>query len=227
MDPAMNKSTQLGGTGLFAKMVAKFLVKWIKKTLGLDTGRVVPALSAAPSTVDGRPERDRTRETFGEHRGSTGARANEGPAPAQALQGGGYGAHRGAAVERASTLAYDPRDVERRMANLWTHDERSRRRAALRSVEPGVLREAGLSPRQIDQAGRGRVPSGYQLCESTGPSQQPRYELAPVSQQSQHNCNCANGQIVNLQFGDVSVISLPIGGEQVTVVFGGAAVLGV
>lgn len=250
MDPAMNKSTQLGGTGLFAKMVAKFLVKWIKKTLGLDKGRSVPALSATPSTVEGRPDRDRSRENFGEHRGSEGARANESPQAAQALQGGSfgahtggqgpraseapaaapalqggtYGAHRGTTIQRPTSLPYDQRDIDRRLAAMWTNDSRQRRSAALMSAEPAVLREAGLNNRQIEQAGRGRIPSGYQLSES-GPSNHPRYELSRVTPQAQHNCNCANAQIVHVQFGNVSIISLPIGGEQVTVVLGGAAVL--
>lgn len=90
-------STAAGSSlsGIFAKHVARFLVSWAKQTLGPDQTSPDPALRRTPSAVEGRPERDRSRETFGAHAGSQGARASEAPAPAQALQGSDYGAHRG------------------------------------------------------------------------------------------------------------------------------------
>ncbi|AQP47828.1 hypothetical protein BW730_10310 [Tessaracoccus aquimaris] len=267
------------GSGIFAKLVAKFLVKWIKKTRS-DKGSSAPALSAAPPQVEGRPERDRSRETIGAHTGSSGPRASEAPAPAAALQGGTYGTHAGSTGPRASeapapatalqggtygthtgstgpraseapaqatalqggtygshrgvstriatiaTATYDPVDVERRLAAMWNTGEKQARGDALRSADPGTLREAGMNQQQVAQAGNGRVPAGYQMERVPGTDAAPsHYQLAPTSAQSQCNCNHVNQSITEVRFGNVSVISLPIGGQQVTIVLGGGATL--
>ena len=241
-----------GSSGIFAKLVAKFLVKWIKKTR--DKGSNTPALSAAPPQIEGRPERDRSRETIGAHTGSSGPRASEAPAPAAALQGGTYGTHAGSSGPRASeapapatalqggtyeshrgvptrtatiaTATYDPVDVERRLAAMWNTGERQARGDALRAADPGTLREAGMNQQQVAQAGNGRVPTGYQMERVPGTDASPsHYQLAPTSPQSQCNCNHVNQSITEVRFGNVSVISLPIGGQQVTIVLGGGATL--
>lgn len=64
-------STAAGSSlsGIFATYVARFLVSWAKQTLGPDQTPSGPALSPTPTAVEGRPERDRSRETYGAHRG--------------------------------------------------------------------------------------------------------------------------------------------------------------
>ena len=274
---SVSTSGSMGSTGLFAKMVAKFLVKWVKKTLNKKRGSAQPALSATPSTVTGRPERDRSRENYGQHTGSQGPRdrvtnqtttlqgddygqhtgssgpraasaqpqtaplmggnyghhtGSSGPRPSGfqtppgAFQGGNYGEHTGVSprprleVAPRNNVVFDPRSLDRQLASLWNGGEQ--RRNTLRQADPEGLRQAGLNDRQVAQAGNGRVPQGYRCCLSADAQS---YELTPVNQQSQINSNAINHQIISLQFGDVSLISLPIGGQQVTIVLGGGAVL--
>lgn len=244
----MSTSSLQGSSGIFAKMVAKFLVKWIKKTRKSSSA---PALTAAPSDVTGRPERDRAHEGYGTHAGSTGPRAQALPEQATALQGGTYGSHAGSTGPRAqaapesvsalqggnygahqgvtrtatvSTASYDPADVERKLAAMWNTGEKTARRDALRSADADTLRQAGMNQTQVAQAGQGRVPAGYQMQQVPATDTTPsHYQLAPTTAQSQCNCNAANDAIV--QVGNVSVISLPIGGQQVVVVLGGGATL--
>ncbi len=251
----MSTSSQMGTTGIFAKMVAKFLVKWIKKTMNKGSGsQPTPALSAVPSEVAGRPDRDRAHENLGAHTGYTGPRASEMPQQATALQGGTYGTHAGSSGPRASEMpqqatalqggtygkhrgvttqaftcekaTYDPAEVERRLAAMWNTGEREARSAALRAADAEALRAGGMNDNQLAQAGNGRVPSGYQMEKVPASEAAPsHYQLAPLNQQSQCNCNAVNDTIFSMQFGNVSLISLPIGGQQVTIVLGGAAVL--
>lgn len=223
----VSTSSQMGTSGIFAKLVAKFLIKWVKKTTSRSQGAQAPALSATPTEVAGRPERDRGRETFGSHTGSTGPREAERPRQEAALQGGGYGEHRGVTTEACTctTATYNP-DFDSQMAAMWAPQEREARSDALRAADAQTLREGGLNDRQVAQAGAGRVPSGYQLerVPATEPGGQ-HYQLSPLNQQSQCNCNAVNDQVFSQRFGDVTVISLPVGGQQVTIILGGAAVL--
>ena len=227
----MSTSSQTSGTGIFAKLVAKFLVKWVKKSVSRRGSAQQPALSSTPSTVTGRPDRDRSRETFGDHTGSSGPREQTHQAPVTAIQGDDYGAHRGTSgttVTTADSTVYDPAGLDRRLAAMWAPAERDQRGEALRGADPATLREAGLSDRQVAQAGAGRVPSGYQLerVPASGDGD-PQYRLTPVSEQGQHNCHHVNREIFSLQIGDTTVISFPIGGRQITVVLGlGAAMAG-
>ena len=109
---------------------------------------------------------------------------------------------------------------------MWNTGERQARGDALRAADPGTLREAGMNQQQVAQAGNGRVPTGYQMERVPGTDASPsHYQLAPTSPQSQCNCNHVNQSITEVRFGNVSVISLPIGGQQVTIVLGGGATL--
>ncbi len=223
----MSTAGQIDGTGIFAKLVAGFLVKWIKKTH--DGGpSLMPALSATPTDVTGRPERDRSRETAGAHTGAAGPRASGMPAPVSALHGDDYGAHRGASARvcACDTATYDPVGVERRLAAMWDREQRRARRDALRAADPDTLRKAGLTDCQVRQAGQGRVPQGYQLEQTPGTGGSPaQYQLSPTSAQGQCNCNAVNDSISVSRFGAVTVISLPVGGRQVTIVLGGGAAM--
>lgn len=188
----MSTSSQMGTSGIFAKLVAKFLVKWIKKTTNKGQGSLPPALSAAPSDVSGHPERNQ-----------------------------------GVSTEACTctTATYNP-NFDAQMAAMWAPQEREARADALRAADEHTLRDGGMDERQVAQAGAGRVPNGYQMervpaTESTGQ----HYQLSPLSQQWQCNCNAVNDQIFSQRFGDVTVISLPVGGQQVTIILGGGAVL--
>lgn len=138
-------STTSSGTslsGIFAKFVAQFLVKWVKRTLGIGAAPQRPALSATPSDVSGRPERDRSRETFGAHTGVTSPRASEMPQAAQALQGDDYGAHSGSAGPRASEMPAavqaiqgDDYGAHRGVEGHSYWDEAEQRRAARLNVD--------------------------------------------------------------------------------------------
>lgn len=223
----MSTSSQMGTSGIFAKLVAKFLIKWIKKTTSKSQGPQAPALPATPSDVAGRPERDRGRETFGSHTGSTGPRQVDLPQQAEALQGGTYGEHRGVTTEvcTCTTATYNP-NFDSQMAAMWAPQEREARADVLRAADPQTLRDGGLNDRQVAQAGVGRVPQGFQLerVPATDAVAQ-HYQLSPLNQQSQCNCNAVNDQVFSQRFGNITVISLPVGGQQVTIILGGAAVL--
>jgi len=223
----VSTSGQSGGTGIFARLVSKFLVKWVRRTL--DRGSAAtPALSPVPGDVAGRPDRDRSRETAGAHRGAGGSRPVGPPPGSTTIAGDDYGAHRGvsAGARPCTSVTYDPSGLEARLAAMWNGDERVARAEALRGADPAVLRRAGMDEHQVGQAADGRVPGGYQMervpASDAAPS---HYQLTPTTAQSQCNCNAVTGQIRSLQIGDVSVISLPIGGTQVTVVLGGAAMV--
>lgn len=219
----MSTSSQMGTTGIFAKLVAQYLVAWVKQTRD-DTAS--PVLDRTPPAVPGRPERDRANENLGAHTGSRAPRTPPAQEPVSALQGGTYGRHRGVATRQdtCTHAIYDPTDVESRLAAMWHSDERAARSDALRGADPDTLRACGMSQRQISQAGNGHVPGGWQLEQvSAGDGAAAQYRLSPTNAQSQCNCNAVNESILAMRFGEVTLVSLPLGGQQVTVVLGGAA----
>ena len=111
---------------------------------------------------------------------------------------------------------------------MWNSSERQARADALRAADSQVLRDAGMNERQVAQAGNGRVPSGYQMEKVPANSAEPTtYQLSPTSAQAQHDCNAVTHTVISFSFSDVSIISLPIGGRQVTIVLGGGAALAV
>lgn len=191
----MSTSTTAGTTGLFAKMVAKFLVPWVKKTLTTDTRSQHEALAAPPAPLPG-----------------TTPPAQPQP-PYRPVQPG---------VSRSAV--WDPRIADRQLASMYS-GEHTHRREALRAADPAALRRCGLSETQVAQAGAGRVPAGYQMEPLPQQAGQAGYQLTPLTPQTQQNLNSVNLQIISLHAGDVSVISLPVGGEQITIVIGGGAVM--
>lgn len=225
-------STQAsGGTGIFAKLVAQFLVKWIKKTRDSKRGEQ-PALSATPSPLTGpRPDRDRSRENFGEHTGSQGVRAAGAAAQGQAVQGGTYGEHGGSQGVRASESAPNvhavqggtygqhqgvstagparPQSYTAGQRPSWTDLVRQEIRSALQNLAQQVLRELGLSDRQLAQANTGHIPSGQQLS----PTGQGQWQMTPTSPESQLATNAHHTQTSGLAAGQTAQLQLPGGGR--------------
>lgn len=229
-------STQAsGGTGIFAKLVAQFLVKWIKKTRDAKRGEQ-PALSATPSPLTGpRPDRDRSRENFGEHTGSQGVRAagaaasaqtvqggtygehgggqgvraSEAPPAAQAVQGGTYGQHAGTGGGVATAGPARPNAYTAGQRPSWTELVRQEIRRALQNLAQQVLRELGLSDRQLAQANSGHVPSGQQLS----PAGQGQWQMTPTSPESQLATNAHHTQTSGLAAGQTAQLQLPGGGR--------------
>lgn len=238
-------STSTSLSGIFAKFVAKFLVKWIKKTLGIGQADTRPALSPTPSQVTGRPERDRSRENFGAHTGSQGARADESPAPAQALQGDDYGSHTGSAGGRAfedpgtaqaiqgddygahrgvlQDRPYRALSPEERRAAMWTGGDLEQQRQVLRNADSGVLREFGLNDHQVSQCQHGRVPSGHVVDRvPTGGSQQ-SWVLSPITPENQLLSNSFHNQLIDIRIGETRILGIPFNGSHVVLVLGVAS----
>lgn len=206
-------SASTGLTGIFAKFVARYLVRWIKKTVGTG-GPERPALSATPSQVTGRPERDRSREDFGEHTGSQGGRAFEDPGTARAIRGDDYGAHRGVLADRP----YRHRGAEERRAAMWTGDELAQQREALRSAPSEVLRDFGLGDEQVHQCRAGRVPPGHQVDEVAG-----NWILFTNSPENQLLTNSFHDQLLDIRIGETRILRIPFGGNHVVLVLGAAS----
>lgn len=207
-------------SGIFAKFVAKFLVNWVKKTLGTSQASPQPALSSTPSEVSGRPQRDRGHEAFGEHTGSSGARADESPAAAQAIVGDDYGAHRGCHVAPMPERTHTAMDAEMRRAAIWSANTHAEGREALRSAPESTLREYGMTDRQVDQCHRGRVPQGHLLDRVASNSNGGAWVLSPLSPESQVQVNSLHQQVIDIRIGDVRILSLPQGESSMVLVLG-------
>lgn len=218
-------STSTSLSGIFAKFVAKFLVKWVKKTLGIGQAERGPALTSTPSEVTGRPERDRSRENFGAHTGSGGARAFDDPGEARTIQGDDYGAHRGTLEDRP----YRHLSPEERRAALWSGGDLDQQRQVLRGTDPGVLREYGLNDKQVEQCRHGRVPSGHLMDRvatngrgETDLSQQ-NWVMSPITPESQLLTNSFHNQVLDIRIGETRILAIPTGGSHVVLVMGAAA----
>ncbi|NHB85554.1 hypothetical protein G7085_15615 [Tessaracoccus sp. HDW20] len=123
-----------------------------------------PGPLPVPGDVAGRPDRDRSRETAGAHRGAGEARTVEAPA----------GRPPSSATTSARTAASPPRPALH-LGHLRPGRPRGPSRGDVdqpRARHPrrrpprrrsGVLRGAGMDERQVSQAGDGRVPAGYQM----------------------------------------------------------------
>ncbi|GAB3817537.1 hypothetical protein GCM10028820_18660 [Tessaracoccus terricola] len=244
-------STSTSLSGIFAKFVAKFLVKWIKKTFGIGQADRSPALTATPSQVTGRPERDRSRENFGAHTGSQGARADESPTAAEALQGDDYGAHSGSQDARAfedpgtaqairgddygahrgvlQERPYQHLSPEQRRAAMWTGGDLERQREVLRQADPQVLRDYGLNDKQVSQCRNGRVPSGHVIDQvaTNGMARvdlsQQNWVLSPTSPENQLLANSFHNQLIDIRIGETRILSVPLGGNNVVLVLGAAS----
>lgn len=248
-----NTTTSTSLSGIFAKFVAKFLVKWIKKTLGIGQADARPALSPTPSQVTGRPDRDRARENLGQHTGSQGPRPDESPEPAGALQGDDYGTHTGAPGERAfedpgtaqaiqgddygahrgvlEDRPYRHESPEARRASMWTGGDLERQREVLRGADPDVLREFGMGDKQVSQCQNGRVPSGHVLDKVATNTMlrlpdglpQQNWVLSPVSPENQLLSNSFHNQLIDIRIGETRILSVPFNGTNVVLVLGGAS----
>lgn len=220
-------STSTSLSGIFAKFVARFFVKWIKKGLGIGQADHGPALSSTPSQVTGRPERDRAREGFGEHTGPQGERAFEDPGTVHAIQGDDYGAHRGVLEDRP----YLHQSPEERRASMWTGVDLEQQREVLRGTDPEVLREFGLGEKQVSQCQHGRVPSGHVMdkvatngmLRPTGGFPQQNWVLSPITPENQLLSNSFHNQLIDIRIGETRILSVPFNGSNVVLVLGAAS----
>lgn len=214
LDVSTTASTSTGLSGIFAKFVARFLVKWIKKTLGAGSAPSGPALTGTPSQVAGRPERDRSREDFGQHTGATGGRAFEDPGEARAIRGDDYGAHRGVLQDRP----YRHLTPEQRRAAIWTGDDLQQQREALRRADPEVLRDHGLNDKQVAQCQQGRVPSGH-LVDRIATN----WVLLRTTPENQLLANSLHSQLVDIRVGETRILAIGSDGTHVVLVLGAAS----